>query len=99
MPQAGQSSAAASRRAPPTLKSARHPIRGRSRVARFLSSIGPRVFDVGEVSIENVNDELGFVVRDVGVVVLVGSAEVDGDRISTVRWVRNPDELRWFDPV
>ena len=80
-----------------TMKSARHPIRGRSRVARFLSSIGPRVFDVGEVSIEDVNGELGFVVRDGGAVVLVGTAEVDDGRIAALRWVRNPDKLRWFD--
>ena len=81
-----------------TLKAARHPIRGRARLARFLASIGPRVFATGEVTFEDVNGELGVVVREEGTVVLVGTAEVDGGRISTVHWVRNPDKLRWFGP-
>ena len=80
-----------------TLKAARHPIRGRTRVARFLASIGPRVFDRCEVTFGDVNGERGLIVRDGGTVVLVGTAEVDDGRISTVRWVRNPDKLRWFD--
>ncbi|MDQ2679163.1 MAG: RNA polymerase sigma factor SigJ [Actinomycetota bacterium] len=81
-----------------TLKAARHPIRGRTRVARFLASIGPRVLDTGDVSFGDVNGELGVIVRDEGAVVLVGTAEVDGGRIVAVHWVRNPDKLQWFDP-
>lgn len=81
-----------------SLKSARHPIRGRERVARFLASIGPRLFVAGEISFEDVNGEVGLVVREQGEVVLVGAAEVDAGLISAIRWVRNPDKLRWFDP-
>lgn len=82
-----------------TMKSARHPIRGRARVARFLASIGPRVLPAEGVEIDEVNGELGLVVRTGGDVVMVASLEVDDGRIAAVRWVRNPDKLRWFDPT
>ncbi len=82
-----------------TLKAARHPIRGRARLRSVpgvdrSSACSRRV----EVTFEDVNGELGIVVREQGTVVLVGTAGVDAGRISTVHWVRNPDKLRWFEP-
>ncbi len=81
------------------MKSARHPIRGRDRVARFMASIGPRVFSPGVVELESTGGATSLVVREDGAVVLVGSFEIVDGSIAAVRWVRNPDKLRWFDPA
>ncbi len=80
------------------LKSARHPIRGRDRVARFLAAIGPRVLSAGLIELDAPGGELSLVVREAGEVVLVGSFEIVESRVAAIRWVRNPDKLRWFDP-
>lgn len=78
------------------MKAARHPIRGRDRVSRFMHSIGPRIFDGFEVELTDVNGQLGFVAWDGEAATLVGTIEVADGKIVTVRSVRNPDKLRWF---
>jgi RNA polymerase sigma-70 factor, ECF subfamily len=74
-------------------KAARHPIRGREKVVRFVRSIVPRLSQQGDWSIVTVNGEPGFrLLTDVGVL-LVGTVIVSENRIAGIRWVLNPDKL------
>lgn len=77
-------------------KAARHPIRGRHRVSRFLRTIGPRLLEGADVELTTVNGGHGFVVWDGDEAALVGTIEVDDGRVRTIHWVRNPDKLTSF---
>lgn len=77
-------------------KAARHPIVGRDRVVRFVQKIGPRVFRDATATVEPVNGELAFVVRRGGEVTLVGILETAAGEVVALRWVSNPDKLRWI---
>ena len=77
----------------PHRKAARHPIRGRDRVVRFVCSVVPRLLQRGDLSIVTVNGEPGFRVFIEGGVWLVGTVTVNGGRIAAIRWVLNPDKL------
>lgn len=79
----------------PRRRAARRPIIGAVRVARFLQSVGPRLLVPGVVELTLINGGPGFLVRREDDVHLAGTIEVDGDRITALRWVLNPDKLRW----
>lgn len=77
-------------------RAARHPIRGRDRVARFVAKVGPRISTAETATeITTVNGEPGFVVRLDGDARLVGTITVDDGLITAVHWVLNPHKLRW----
>ncbi len=80
-------------------KAARRPVEGRDRLVRFLRSIGPRALGDRRVEVVDINGQPGFVAL-VGEgadrrVALAGAIEVDDGRVAAVRWVLNPDKLRW----
>ncbi len=75
------------------VKAARHPIRGRDRVSRFVVHLVPRFARHGGLSIVTINGEPGFVVDDDGHVYLAGTIEAVDGRILALRWVVNPDKL------
>ena len=77
----------------PHRKAARHPIRGRDRVVRFVTSILPRLLAHHEVALVTVNGEPGFVLESEQGVYLVGTIEAVGGRIDAIRWVLNPEKL------
>lgn len=79
----------------PRVKAARHPIVGKRRLVTFLGAIGPRVLGGRSVQVVPLNGEPGFVALDAGQVTLAGAVEVERGRIAAVRWVLNPDKLRW----
>lgn len=86
----------------PNFKAARHPIRGRHRAVRFLRKVGPGLFGHGRrVEIVDLDGEPGFVVVAGERVVVAGTVEVDvpagegAPRITSMRWVVNPDKLGW----
>ena len=83
----------------PTVKAARRPVHGIDRVARFLSSVGPKALGSGDVHLAPVNGEPGFVVVRKGRTVLAGTIEVADGAITAVRWVINPDKLHWIGPT
>jgi RNA polymerase sigma-70 factor (ECF subfamily) len=83
-------------------KAARRPVEGRDRIARFLRSIGPRALGGRRVEVVDLNGEPGFVAL-VGDgpdehVELAGAVEVADGRVVAVRWVLNPEKLRWISP-
>ena len=69
------------------------PLAGADRVARFLVSAVRQAPPDAVATVEDVNGGPGLVVRAGGWPVLVGVLEVEGDRVSEVRFVRNPDKL------
>ncbi len=69
---------------------ARHPIRGRDRVSRFVVHLVPRFAHHGGLSTVTINGEPWFVVDDDGHVYLAGTIEAVDGRILAVRWVVNP---------
>lgn len=80
----------------PHRKAARHPILGRDRVARFLRVVGPSVLGPRRVEVVDLNGEPGFVALEAdGRPYLAGTVEVDAGRVVAVRWVLNPEKLRW----
>ena len=74
------------------VKAARHPIRGRERVARFVLSIVPRWGRA--VRFVTISGQPGFVVDLPDRTYLAGTIEVADGRITAIRWVLNPDKLR-----
>lgn len=77
-----------------TVKAARHPIVGRDRVARFLRKVWRRRHGGDwDRSIANVNGQPGWVVARADEIGLVGTIETDGERITAIHWVLNPEKL------
>lgn len=74
-------------------RAARYPVIGAHRVARFLSNLARRYQDQLSVTPVNVNGEPGVVARLDGVVDFVAAFEVQDDRITTIRLIRNRDKL------
>jgi RNA polymerase sigma-70 factor (ECF subfamily) len=84
----------------PKRKAARHPIRGRHRMVRFLRTVGPKTFaDDRLVSVVDLDGQPGYVVQVDGSVHLAGTVEVgvpdgvDEPRINRVPRMLNPDKL------
>lgn len=74
-------------------KAARRPVVGPQRVARFLANLARRYIEDMTLEPVTVNGEPGVVVRLAGVVDFVGAFEIEGDRVRTIRIIRNPDKL------
>jgi RNA polymerase sigma-70 factor (ECF subfamily) len=74
-------------------RAARRPVVGADRVVRFLVNLTRR--HAGHVTARpvSVNGDVGMVVSLDGTVDVVTAFEVDGDRVVTIRMVRNPDKL------
>lgn len=76
------------------VKAARHPIRGRDRVARFLGWVCRKQRGWWRLDPALVNGQPGAVARHDGRVVGVFALDVADGRIQAVRLVVNPDKLR-----
>ncbi|MFN2607171.1 MAG: RNA polymerase sigma factor SigJ [Acidimicrobiales bacterium] len=76
------------------VKAARHPIRGRERVSRFVLHLIPRFTRHGGLSIVTINGEPGFVVDYEGHTHLAGTIDAADGTVTAIRWVVNPDKLR-----
>jgi RNA polymerase sigma-70 factor, ECF subfamily len=70
----------------------RHPIRGRTRVARLMCKVCPAWMS-GEVKVVAINGEPGFLVELSESVYVAGTIEVKDQQITALRWIRNPDKL------
>lgn len=77
----------------PHRKAARHPIRGRDRVSRFVRWVLPRIIAHGRAAVVTVNGEPGFKVEVENGTYLVGTIEASGQRITGIRWMVNPEKL------
>ncbi|MEV6100349.1 RNA polymerase sigma-70 factor [Nocardia sp. NPDC051981] len=81
------------------VNAARRPVVGPARVAQYLYGLVTKLlpeFPDASFAFEDVNGEPAMVFRTAGVVFMVGAIEVDGDRISALRMVLNPDKLAFF---
>lgn len=74
-------------------RAARHPVVGATRVARFLTNLATRYAGEFTAAAVNVNGDPGVVLAVNGEVDLVAAFETDGDRVSAIRIIRNPDKL------
>ncbi|MFG3259362.1 RNA polymerase sigma factor SigJ [Streptomyces sp. NPDC048172] len=73
---------------------ARHPVTGRSQVARLLAGIGTHPRGAGaDVTLREVNGEPAIVVHLDGALYLVMFPEVEDGRVTAVRSVLNPEKL------
>lgn len=74
-------------------RAARRPVVGADRVVRFLVNLTRR--HAGHLSARpaSVNGDVGSVVSLDGTVDVVTAFELEGDRVVTIRMVRNPDKL------
>ncbi|WP_324195455.1 RNA polymerase sigma-70 factor [Nocardia terpenica] len=78
------------------VNAARRPVTGADRVARYVVGLLARDIPGLELSIEQVNGAPAAVARVAGHVLLIGSIDSVGDRISAVRIMVNPDKLAYF---
>jgi RNA polymerase sigma-70 factor (ECF subfamily) len=81
---------------------ARHPVIGRERVVNFLIGLYRTVQTAGaahlvSLGIEDINSEPALVARLGGRLETIFVLSIDGDRISGIRAVRNPDKLARID--
>lgn len=75
---------------------ARKPIEGRRKIARLYSQIGKKGAAVANSQIRQINGELGVVTTAFGQVFAATTFEFDGDKISRVYQVMNPEKLKNF---
>jgi len=80
-------------------QAARHPILGAVKVARFMLGISGRPYqglDVGDIAVEGaaINASAGLLFCAHGRVIAAATVAVDGDRITAIQLVANPDKLR-----
>ena len=76
---------------------ARRPVVGADRVVRFLVNLTRRHAGRLAARPASVNGDVGSVVSLDGTVDLVTAFEVEGDRVTAIRMVRNPDKLAHVD--
>jgi RNA polymerase sigma factor (sigma-70 family) len=77
------------------VKAARFPILGRKRAARFLAKVMKGRFDAYKLHPTDVNGRPGFaLVHPDGRVNAVGSVDTDGQHVTALHWVLNPEKLR-----
>ncbi len=74
-------------------RAARRPVVGADRVVRFLVNLTRRHAGRLTARPASVNGDVGSVVSLDGVVDVVTAFELQGDRVTTIRMVRNPDKL------
>lgn len=75
------------------VSSARRPVVGADRIARFLVGIGSRIQPDAAIGVEEVNGQPAFVVRVEAAATYVLSLEVVGERVRSVSIVSNPAKL------
>lgn len=75
---------------------ARRPITGSARVARYLAGLFTRTVPGLELTIEEINGAPAAVARVADTVLVIGSADLNPDSISTVRLIVNPAKLAYY---
>ncbi|WP_030815476.1 RNA polymerase sigma factor SigJ [Streptomyces sp. NRRL F-2799] len=73
------------------------PVEGGPRIARYMAAIADRAPGL-ELLERSVNGLPGLVARRDGAVVTVAAFEIDGDRVTRIWVVRNPEKLRPWAP-
>ncbi|WP_222932695.1 RNA polymerase sigma-70 factor [Nocardia yunnanensis] len=84
------------------IHAARRPVVGPARVAQYLNGLVTRLlpeFPAASFAFEEVNGEPALVFRTAGTVFMIGTIEVEDDRIAALRMVLNPDKLAYFARV
>ena len=76
---------------------ARRPVKGAGLVSRFLAGIAAHADDL-TVAERTVNGQPGLIAQRGGTTVTVLAFGIDGDRITRVWAIRNPDKLRAWAP-
>ncbi len=76
---------------------ATRPVFGRESVAAMLLGLLRRMPPNAQLELAEINGRWGIVVRQAGAVVVVMSADVAQGKITTLRFIRNPDKLRRLD--
>ena len=76
-----------------TTRAARRPVVGADRVVRLLVNLARRFTGHLTARPVSVNGDVGTVISLDGTVDMVTAFEVEGDRVVTIRMVRNPDKL------
>jgi RNA polymerase sigma-70 factor (ECF subfamily) len=76
---------------------ARHPVEGAGLVSRFLAGIAARAPDL-TVAERTVNGQPGLIAQRGGTTVTVLAFGIEGDRITRIWAIRNPDKLRAWSP-
>ena len=76
---------------------ARHPVKGAGLVSRFLAGIAAHADDL-TVAERTVNGQPGLIAQRGGTTVTVLAFGFDGDRITRIWAIRNPDKLRAWIP-
>jgi RNA polymerase sigma-70 factor (ECF subfamily) len=76
-----------------TTRAARRPVVGADRVARLLINLTRRWAGHLTARPASVNGDVGSVISLDGAVDMVTAFEVEGDRVVTIRMIRNPDKL------
>lgn len=74
-------------------RAARHPVVGRSRVARFVAAFAPTFWPRTEITWLSTNGAPSVLIRQDGVAVAVLGLDVSGDGIERLMWVMAPDKL------
>ncbi len=77
------------------VRAARHPVLGRSAVARFLLTVSQRVSPAAATALVEVNGVPALISTDAGRLTHVGLIESDGTRARRIYIVGNPDKLRY----
>jgi RNA polymerase sigma-70 factor (TIGR02957 family) len=75
------------------VSSARRPVVGADRIARFLVGIGSRIQPDAAIGVEEVNGQPAFVVRVEAAATYVLALEVSGEQVRSVSIVSNPAKL------
>jgi len=76
---------------------ARHPVKGAGLVSRFLAGIAAHADDL-TVAERTVNGQPGLIAQHGGTTVTVLAFGIEGDRITRIWAIRNPDKLRAWAP-
>jgi len=76
---------------------ARHPVKGAGLVSRFLAGIAAHADDL-TVAERTVNGQPGLIAQHGGTTVTVLAFGIEGDRITRIWAIRNPDKLRTWAP-
>ena len=76
---------------------ARHPVKGAGLVSRFLAGIAAHADDL-TVAERTVNGQPGLIAQRGGTTVTVLAFGIEGDRITRIWAIRNPDKLRAWAP-
>ena len=76
---------------------ARHPVKGAGLVSRFLAGIAAHADDL-TVAERTVNGQPGLIAQRGGTTVTVLAFGIEGDRITRIWAIRNPDKLRAWIP-